>query len=308
MNATQTQSTLLHRNATSRATRRRYLIFWLLVGPALLLRVLTAGYPFLQTIYLSLTNLDFINGTNDFVGLRNFTKLTSDFGIQSAVNFTLLFVVISTGFQLVLGVLIALLLNADFGGRPLVRAVNLIPWAIPGIVAAYTFSWLLDDQFGLLPHWVFLLTGVRPVVFVSATGARIATILVNVWKNTPFMAVVLLAGLQGVSEDLYDAGKVDGATAWQRFWRITLPLMRPLLISNGMFFIVWQMASFDLIYGLTAGGPGNATAVLALRIYQQGMLFFKFGFASAIGVVMLVLVGLVGLAGILAFRRYEVSL
>src|SRR5262249_38607207 len=155
----------------------------------------------------------------------------------------------------------------------LARAINLIPWAIPTIVAGYAFRWMLDDQFGMIPHWVVLLGGARPVIFISPDGARITTILVNVWKNAPFIAVVFLAGLQGVPEDLYDAAKVDGANGWQRFWSVTLPLIVPLVITMAMFFIVWQLANFDLIYGLTSGGPGVATEVLALRIFREGITF-----------------------------------
>jgi multiple sugar transport system permease protein len=204
--------------------------------------------------------------------------------------------------------LIAQLLNASFRGRALARAVNLIPWAIPTIVAAYAFQWMLHDQFGMIPHWVDLLTGERPVIFISPEGARAAAVLVNVWKNAPFMAVVFLAGLQGVPEELYEAAKVDGANAPQRFFRITLPVITPLVVTMGTFFLIWQIASFDLIYGLTRGGPGVATSVLALRVFEEGLLFFKFGFASAIAVLLLLTVGLVGLLGIVLFRRFEVQL
>ena len=122
------------------------------------------------------------------------------------------------------------------------------------------------------------------------------------------MAVVFLAGLQGVPEDLYEAAKVDGANGFQRFWAITFPMMLPLLIAQGMFFVVWQLAAFDLIYGLTNGGPGVATVTLSLRIFQEGLLFFKYGFASAVSMVLMALVAVVGLLGLIWFRRREVVL
>jgi ABC-type sugar transport system permease subunit len=122
------------------------------------------------------------------------------------------------------------------------------------------------------------------------------------------MAVVFLAGLQGVPEDLYEAAKVDGANGWQRFWAITFPMVLPLLIAQGMFFVVWQLAAFDLIYGLTNGGPGVATVTLSLRIFQEGLLFFKYGFASAVSMVLMALVAIVGLVGLVWFRRREVVL
>jgi multiple sugar transport system permease protein len=186
--------------------------------------------------------------------------------------------------------------------------VNLIPWAIPTIVAAYAFRWLLDDQFGLIPQWIFQITGHRPVIFISPFGAQSAVILVNVWKNVPFMAIIFLAGLQGVPLDLYEAAKVDGSNTWQRFWYITLPLVMPLVVTMSLFFVVWQLANFDLVYGLTYGGPGTATVTLALRIFQEGMLFYKFGYASAISVALLLLVGLVGLIGLVINRKVEINL
>ena len=290
------------------AGARRYLTFLLLVAPIVVLRLLTTAYPVARTAELSLTNSSLLSGTDQFIGLANFTAMRTDFGVLSAIRFTIMFVLGSTLLQLVVGLLVALLLNARFRGRGFARSINLIPWAIPPIVAAYAFGWLLDDQFGLIPHWVNLITGERIAPLSSALSAQVSLVLVNVWKNAPFMAVVFLAGLQGVPEDLYEAAKVDGASGWQRFWAITFPMITPLLIAQGMFFVVWQLAAFDLIYGLTNGGPGTATVTLSLRIFQEGLLFFKYGFASAVSMVLMALVAVVGLIGLFFFRRREVVL
>jgi multiple sugar transport system permease protein len=296
------------RRAWVRPAQRRYLTFLLLVAPIVILRLYTAAYPIAQTAYLSLTNSSLLSGTSKLIGLENYRALASDVALIGAVRFTLIFVLGSTLLQLVIGLLVALLLNARFRGRAFARSINLIPWAIPPIVAAYAFRWLLDDQFGLIPHWINVVFAQRVAPLSSPILAQVSLVLVNVWKNAPFMAVVFLAGLQGVPDDLYEAAKVDGANAWQRFWAITFPMVLPLLIAQGMFFIVWQLAAFDLIYGLTNGGPGVATVVLSLRIFQEGLLFFKYGFASAISMVLVVLVALVGLAGLFFFRRREVAL
>jgi multiple sugar transport system permease protein len=293
--------------AALRPGARRYLLFCLLVAPAFLLRLLTAAYPIGQTIALSFTNLSLLKGTSSFVGLQNYQDMFSDFGVRGALSFTITYVLWTAILDLAVGMLVALLLNTTFHGRTLVRTLTLIPWAVPTIVAGYTFRWLLDDQFGLISHWMVQLTGIRPVVFTSPIAARITVILVQVWKDAPFIAIVLLAGLQGIPQDVYEAARVDGASAWQRFWRITLPLVTPLLVTMGMFRMVWSLANFDLVYGLTFGGPGVATSVLALRIFQEGILFFKFGFASAISVVLLLLVALIGTGGLWLFRRTDVS-
>lgn len=291
----------------STSTRRQYVIFILLVAPAFLLRLTTAAYPILQTIYLSFTNLDLLRNTNAFVGIKNYQTMATDYGVQGALSFTLMYVLGSTILDLVVGMLIALLLNATFRGRGFARTINLIPWAIPTIVAGYGFRWFLDDQFGLLPYWTNLLLGIRPVIFISPSAARLTVILAYVWKDAPFYAMIFLAGLQGVPIDLYEAAKVDGANAWHRFWQITVPLLMPLTVTMGVFRIVWALGSFDLMYGLTQGGPGVATSVLALQIFREGIMFFKFGFASAISVLLLILVAIIGVVGLMLFRKHDVT-
>jgi multiple sugar transport system permease protein len=295
------------RVSLSRTTRRRYLIFLLLVAPAFLLRLLTAAYPILQTIYLSFTNLAILKGTNDFVGFKNYLTMSSNIGVRSATTFTIVFILTTTILDLLIGMLIALLLNAKFRGLTFARTINLIPWAIPTIVAGYAFRWLLDDQFGLLPFWVTQLTGLRPAIFIHPLASQTAVILVHAWKDAPFMAIILLAGMQGIPEELYDAARVDGANGWQRFWGLTVPLIMPLTITMGLFRLVWSLGSFDLVYGLTFGGPGVATSVLALQVFREGILFFKFGFASAISVILLILVAVIGVVGLGLFRRSEIT-
>lgn len=295
------------RISISGTTRRRYLLFLLLVAPAFLLRLLTAAYPILQTIYLSFTNLNVLKRTNDFIGLENYLSMSSNIGVRSATAFTVVFILTTTLLDLVIGMVIALLLNSSFRGLTFARTINLIPWAIPTIVAGYAFRWLLDDQFGLLPFWVTQTTGLRPAIFINPLASQIAVILVHAWKDAPFMAIILLAGMQGIPDDLYDAARVDGASAWQRFWLLTVPLIMPLTITMGLFRLVWSLGGFDLVYGLTFGGPGVATSVLALQVFREGILFFKFGFASAISVILLILVAIIGVLGLWLFRRSEVS-
>jgi multiple sugar transport system permease protein len=292
---------------SSKAVRRRYLLFVLLIAPAFILRIVTAVYPIVQTIQLSFTNLDLIKNTNAFVGLNNYRTMLVDPSVKGALTFTTMMVVASTVLDLVIGMLIALLLNANFRGRGFARTINLIPWAVPTIVAGYVFRWLLDDQFGLLTTWIFQITGVHVAAFINVIAARLIVILAYVWKDAPFIAVIFLAGLQGVPEELYDAAKVDGANAWNRFWAITIPLIMPLTVTMGMFRLLWSLGNFDLVFGLTQGGPGVATSVLALQVFRTGILFFKFGMASAISIVLLIFVAIIGVVGLWLFRKTEVS-
>ena len=288
--------------------RRRAMTFAALVIPVFALRLVTSAYPIANTIWLSFTNLQLIDQTNAFVGLENFVKMPQDPAIQSALGFTIVNVLVSSALQLVFGLLIALLLNANHRGRNFGRSINLIPWAIPGIAAAYAFKWLLDDQFGLVPEWIHLVTGVRPLIFLTVFGARTALILLTLWKSVSFTAILFLAGLQGVPVELYEAARVDGANAWQRFWSITLPLVMPLIVTMSLFLMIGQLGGIDLAYGLTGGGPGTATATVGLRVFQEGLLFYKFGYASAIAVVLLLVIALLGLVGVFANRKVEVNL
>lgn len=292
---------------SGKAVQQRYWLFILLIAPAFFLRILTAVFPIFQTIQISLTNLDLIKNTNSFVGLKNYQSMLSDYGVQGALSFTILLVVSSTVLDLVLGMLVALLLNTSFKGRGFARTINLIPWAVPTIVAGYVFRWFLDAQFGLLTTWIYQLTGAHVALFINDVSARLVVILAYVWKDAPFIAVIFLAGLQGVPEELYDAAKVDGANAWDRFWLITMPLIMPLTVTMGLFRLLWSLGNFDLVFGLTQGGPGVATSVLALQVFRTGILFFKFGMASAISVVLLLFVAVIGLVGLWLFRKTEVS-
>lgn len=286
---------------------KRYLIFAALVTPAFLLRFSTAAYPILQTIGLSFTNLSILKGTDEFVGFANYLAMYRDYGVRDAFTFTVIFVASTTILDLVIGMLVALLLNSQFRGQLFARTINLIPWAIPTIVAGYVFRWLLDDQFGIIPYWIEQLAGIHAVIFIKPLASQITVILVHAWKDAPFMAVIFLAGMQGIPTELYDAAKVDGANGVQRFWNLTVPLIMPLAITMGLFRLVWSLGSFDLVYGLTQGGPGVATSVLALEVFKEGIWFFNFGYASAISVVLLILIAIIGYFGLRLFRSTEVS-
>lgn len=286
----------------------KYLTFFLLVGPALLLRLATAVYPVFKTLYLSFFDLNLISQVHQFVGWGNFIKIIHDPEIREILAFTIMFILASTICQLLLGLGVASLLNARFKGRQFVRTINLIPWAIPTVVASIAFRWMLDDQYGLITDLIFKISGLKPVLLIYPLTAQICVILVNVWKNTPFMAIVMLAGLQGVPEELYEAAKIDGAGKFKSFLHITIPISIPLIITLGLFNIIWQLANFDIIYGLTYGSPGVATTLLSYRIFQKGMLFYDWGMASALSAILIGIVGVIGLIGLHLFKRYDVSL
>ena len=291
----------------SKMVFNRYLAVFLLILPALGLRLFTSVYPFFRTFYFAFTNYNPAFPPLEFIGFANFTRLSNDLAVTSSLSFTVIFVLISTILQLIFGVLVALLLNTAFKGRSITRAVNLIPWAIPMVVAAMGFRWMFDSEYGLITDLTYRLTGLTIPWLTTSLGAKAAVIIANVWKSTPFLALVFLAALQGVPRELYEAARVDGAGRLQTFFKITLPLILSQVVTIGLFMIVWQLASFDLIYTMTGGGPGYATSVLAYNIYQEAFGGLNFGYASAICIVLFVLVFIMGGLGLLIFRRVEVQ-
>ncbi len=291
----------------SALARRRYLTAALLLLPALGLRLFTTLYPFFDSFRLSLTNYNPAFPPFKFVGLQNFVRISQDVGVRSTITFTIVFVVLSTLLQLVLGIAVASLLNSSFRGRGVVRAINLIPWAIPMVVTAIGFSWLYNKDYGLITDLVYRVSGIRFGWLSNYWGAKVAVIGTNVWKSTPFLALVFLAALQGVPSELYEAARVDGASRPRVFRSITLPLILPQATTMGLFMLIWQLASFDLIYTMTGGGPGFATSVLAYSIYQAAFGGLNFGYASAISMILFVVVFVMGGLGLLLYRRVEIN-
>lgn len=215
--------------------KRRYILFWFFVGPAIILRVTTSVYPILKTFYFSVLDYDLLKRTKDYIGLENYLHLFNDVTIREITGFTLLFIISSVCLQLLLGMIVAHLLNANFKGKKLVRTINLIPWVIPVVVAGYAFRWMLDTDYGLVVDWIRRLIGLKPDLLENAVLAKLSLILVNVWKNTPFMALVLLAGFQSIPEELYESAMIDGANKFQRFLAITLPASSATVVTLGLF-------------------------------------------------------------------------
>jgi len=293
------------RRGTSLAGRR-YLAATLLLLPAVALRLFTAFYPFVHTFYLALTNYNPAFPPAKFIGFGNLKRMAGDAGVTSSITFTILFVLISTLLELILGLAVGSLLNKQFKGRGIARAANLIPWAMPMVVCAIGFRWMFDGDYGIFPDLIWRVTGLRFPWLISFWGSRAAVIITNVWKSTPFLGLVFLAALQGVPAELYEAARVDGANPWQSFRSITLPLLLPQATTMGLFMLVWQLASFDLIFTMTGGGPGFATQVLAYNIYQAAFGGLNFGYASAISLALFAVVFVMGGLGLLIYRQVEV--
>jgi multiple sugar transport system permease protein len=224
------------------------------------------------------------------VGFENYMDLFTDSVARDAFRTTLLFIGVTIPIELVLGLGIALVLNQTFRGRGLLRAVVLIPWAIPTVVASQMWRFIFNDRYGLVNFALFGGDVSRYLApLADPEFALVAIMIAEIWKTTPFAALILLAGLQGISDDLYEAARVDGANAWQEFRHVTLPLLTPALLLALLFRTVDALRVFDLVFVMTQGGPADATNVLQFYGYKKTFAEGMVGYGSAIAVVVFLL-------------------
>jgi len=284
---------------------RRARSAWWLMAPMIAALALAAGWPLVRTVWLSFTDAT-LAGPADaaWIGFANYLERDGGqwYGVLAdpqwwhAVRNTLVFAVASVALETVLGVAIALALNTPFRGRGLVRAAVLVPWAIPTVVSAKLWAWMLNDEFGILNH-VLLSLGViaAPIAWVANPDlALTAVIAVDVWKTTPFMVLLILAGLQMLPQDCYEAARVDGVHPVKVFFRVTLPLLWPALAVAIAFRALDALRIFDLVYVLTA----NSTSTMSISVYarQQLIDFQDVGYGSAASTLVFLTVGLAAIA------------
>lgn len=257
----------------------------LFTAPANLILLLLLAYPFILGVWLSFTDT-IIGRTGQFIGLRNYWELLSNEVFQLTTFNTLLYTLAAVFFKLVLGFALALVLNQEFKGKGLIRAIVLLPWIVPTALSTLVFWWVFDSQFSCI-SWILMKTGFlqAPIDFLgSPNNARASVIAVNVWRGIPFFTIGLMAGLQTINQSLYEAADIDGASGWAKFRKITLPLIMPLLAVITTFSIIWTFADFHLIWIMTRGGPANATHIYGTLSYQRAIPGGHLGEGAAISV------------------------
>jgi multiple sugar transport system permease protein len=272
------------------------------VMPAVVLLSLVTVYPIISILYLSLHRRLLIFDISKFVGLDNYLFLARDSRFWNAFRNTVYFTGLSVSLELVLGLSIAVLLNRTFRFKGAVTAMVLIPWAIPTVVSARMWEWMYNTDFGILNH----LLGVKINWLGSPAWALNAAVLMDVWKTTPFAAILLLAGLGVIPRELYQAARIDGAGAWSIFRRITLPLLMPVILVVLLFRTMDAFRVFDAVYVLTGGGPANSTETLSIYAYKVLFQTLQFGYGSTLSIVVFLCVGAASLLYI-RFLRGEVK-
>ncbi len=265
---------------------------YMLVAPALLLISVMLLYPIALNVSYGFRDISPFSGeTKAFVGFKNYIDVFAQPAFRIALQNTIIFTLVSVAVQFLIGLPLAILYNQGLPGQGLARGLALVPWMIPHVVAALTWAWMLDGSLGIIneilvklniiQHYKYWLSDVH-----MALGA---VTIINIWKGIPFNIMVLLAGLQTMPHDLYEAASMDGASLWQRFWHITLPLLRPQISVLFILGTIWTFRNFDLIFITTGGGPVHATEILSTLAYKYSFEFFQMGRGAAVANLMFII-------------------
>ncbi len=268
--------------------KARNLSYSLMLAPTLLLVGFLNLYPLVRGGMISFQRLTVFTLNNPrFVGFQNYKAVLGDSRFVAYVLNTIAWISFSVLFQFVLGLILALLLNRPFAGRNAYMGLVFYPWSLSGFVIGLLWSWLLNGQFGVINDLLLKLNIINsPLSFLSDQRlAMFSVILVNVWYGIPFFAIMLLAALQSIPQELYEAAAIDGAGLWSQFWKVTMPSLRPTIVNTVLLRIIWIMNFPDVIYGMTRGGPAGVTTTLSVHMINIVYYQNNFGRAAALGVV-----------------------
>jgi len=273
----------------------RHLTAWFLALPTFTFILVVVIVPTLYTLGISFIQWDALVPTRPFIFLDNYVTLIEEARVRNALANTGLIAVSAVAIELVLGVGLAQLFAERFWGRSFLLSIFIIPMMMAPIVVGQTFRMLWNTRFGAINHILSLITG-HPVElswFGDKKLALIAITITDVWQWTPFIFLITLAGLLAINTELFEAAAIDGASAWQTFWRVTLPVLRPVLLVAFLFRLIEAFKIFDIIFITTNGGPGTSTENYTLYLYQQGFQFARFGFSAAGAIIFLIAIVLI---------------
>jgi multiple sugar transport system permease protein len=290
--------------ALRRWTEREGVFSWLMIVPPMAFLVALVGYPFVYGIWLSLENRP-VAQAGTFVGLANFAADFRDPVFWQVVRNTFVYTGAATVLKMVGGLGLALVMNQAFPLKNLVRAAMLLPFIVPTVLSTIAWMWILDPSFSVI-NWLMVHTGITnpgPSWLGNAGWAMSSLIVVNTWRGLPFYAITLLAGLQTIPPDLYEAATIDGASALDRFRYVTLPLLKPVVFIVTMFSLIFTFSDFQLVYVLTRGGPANATHLFATYAFDIAMSGGQFGLGASVALTMLPPLGLLIIALAVYMRR-----
>lgn len=289
-----------------RRRRRRNITPYIFLLPATVAMLLVFFYPMLNGLYTSFTHYNQYTNITSVVGLRNYAEILKSSDFWNSMQRSVIWVVLSVSGQFALGFSFALLLNERWPGNRIMRALVMIPWVMPGISVALTWSLIFNGQFGLLNDILLRLNLPPQQWLANPSLAMAAVIIANIWKAFPFVAVTMLAGLAAIPDELYDAAKVDGASVLGRFRYVTLPQLRSVTLIVILLMVVWTFNYFDLVFVMTQGGPAQGTEIAPVLVARFAFQQFDYGLAASVAIIMTLFNILFAVLYLSVLRRPEV--
>jgi multiple sugar transport system permease protein len=289
--------------------KRKNLVPYLLIAPAVTLMLLVVAIPIGKSVVMSFQQ-NVLYAPNDvhFIGMQNYLKIMHDPTFLRALINTVIWVFFGVGLQLLLGLVLATLLNHKFKGRGLIRSIILIPWVTPGILIGLMWTWMYDGNYGVINDILLRLHIINdyiPWLAKSSTSLG-AVILTIVWQGIPFFAIMILASLQTIPQELYEATQVDGASKVQSFFYVTLPLIMPTLLITMLLRVIWVANSTDILYIMTGGGPGYSSMTLSVYTFTKARASMDFGYSSALSLCLTILLSFVAVIYLWKLKKQEV--
>lgn len=276
--------------------RRRFNVWpYVLVSPALLIVTFVVFVPVLEAIMMSFQSHD-LRRPNliGFIGFSNYIEIFKDPLFGQALKNTFIWVIVGVGLQFFFGFILALLLNQKFRGRGAIRAVSLIPWATPGVLIGLMWKWIYDGNYGVLNDLLTRLNLIdHNIPFLSQLSTAFPSVIVTIiWQGIPFFAIMIMAGLQVIPQDMYEAADIDGASKMQKLFRITIPSLKNVILITLLLRIIWVSNSVDIIYSMTGGGPSYSTQTLSVYIFNKATVL-DLGYSSAMAIILMLLLAFV---------------
>jgi len=268
---------------------------YLFILPSVITLTLLVTYPLLYGVYISFFDTNLLNQW-DFVRFSHYIDIFRNLEFINRIVLTLKFTVLTVGGHFIIGLGLAMLLNRKLPGQTFFRAILILPWLLPEVVVGLLWKWLYNPMYGLLNHYLIQFNLIpEPFSWLSNVSVAFwAVVIVCIWKGFPMLMLMVLAGLQTISEDLYEASKIDGCTGIQSFRYITLPSLLPVILVSLILDTVWWFKHFTMIWLLTQGGPANETNIVSIDIYKSAFEYFEFGKAAAMAVIVLLVCSLIG--------------
>lgn len=270
---------------------------YLLLAPALLIILCVIFIPVFNAILMSFQSYDLRRpNAIDFIGLKNYIEVFKDPIFWKSLVKTVIWVVFGVGFQFVFGFALAILLNKKFVGRGAFRAVSLIPWATPGVLIGLMWKWIYDGNYGVLNDILLKLNIIEDKIpFLSQKASAFPSVIVTIiWQGVPFFALMILAGLQGISQEMIEAADIDGATSRQKLFNVIIPSLKNTIFTTLLLRIIWVTNSVDVIYNMTEGGPSYSTQTLSVYIYNKANVL-NLGYASTMSIILMLLLSIVAI-------------